>query len=337
MEVDPSQLKEPFVPRRGLRGGHAQTLASHFFSRESHLPLPEERLFPVEADAQVLCHCHWQPERQRRRTLVIVHGLEGSSESQYVIGNSDKAWAAGYNVVRMNVRNCGGTERLSPTLYHSGLSADVGAVVRTLIEQDGLQQVAILGYSMGGNQVLKLTGEWGPKIPKQVFAVAAVSPGLDLAAGAAALHEWQNRIYELQFVVSLKARMKKKARLFPARYRLPAMWRIWNLRAFDDAITAPAWGFRDADDYYDRASAAHVIDRISVPTLVLHSVDDPFVRITPATRAKLIANPQITYVETAHGGHCAFLANPDGYDGRWAEKQVIEFLESIPQSAGRNP
>ncbi len=327
MEVDPSQLKDPFVPRRGLRGGHAQTLASHFLSRESRLPAAEERLFQVEPDAQVLCHCHWQAERQQRRTLVIVHGLEGSSESQYVIGNSNKAWAAGFNVVRMNVRNCGGTETLSPTLYHSGLSSDVGAVVKTLVEIDRLPRVAILGYSMGGNQVLKLLGEWGRETPKEVFAAGAVSPSMDLAEGAAALHELQNRIYELQFVVGLKARMKKKARLFPGRYQLPAMWRIWTLREFDNVITAPAWGFRDADDYYDRASAAHVIERISVPTLVLHALDDPFVRVTPATRAKLVANPMISYVETKHGGHCGFLADPAGYDGRWAERQVVEFLE----------
>jgi predicted alpha/beta-fold hydrolase len=312
-----------------MRGGHAQTLASHFLSRENHLPEPEERLFRVEEESQVLCHCHWQAERRERKTLVIVHGLEGSSKSQYVIGNGSKAWQAGYNVVRMNVRNCGETEHLSPTLYHSGLSGDVGAVVRALIEQDGLRRVAVLGYSMGGNQVLKLAGEWGREAPAEVFAVAAVSPGLDLAAGADALHEAANRIYELQFLVSLKARIRKKARLFPERYQLPAMWRIWTLRAFDDAITAPAWGFRDADDYYDRASAAHVVERISVPTLVIHALDDPFVRITPATRAKLTGNLNVTYLEEEHGGHCGFLEDVTAdYDGRWAEKQVLEFLEA---------
>lgn len=327
MEAGSPELKEQFVPRRGLRGGHAQTLASHFLRRDDRLPAPEERLFQVEADAQVLCHCHWQHNRQDTKTLVIVHGLEGSSESQYVVGNANKAWAAGFNVVRMNVRNCGATEHLCATLYHSGLSTDVAAVVRTLIERDGLQHVAILGYSMGGNQVLKLAGEWGAEAPPQVFAVAAVSPGIDLAAGADALHELRNRIYELQFVVSLKARFKKKAGLFPGRYRVPPLWRIWNIREFDDAITAPSWGFRDANDYYDRASAAHGLARIAVPTLVIHSDDDPFIRLTAPTRAKLLANPRITLLVTAHGGHCGFLAGPrPGYDGRWAELRVLEFL-----------
>lgn len=329
MEAGAPELQEPFVPRRGLRGGHAQTLASHFLRREDRLPAPEERLFQVEADAQVLCHCHWQPHPRKAKTLVIVHGLEGSSESQYVVGNAGRAWAAGFNVVRMNVRNCGATEHLCATLYHSGLSSDVGAVVRTLVEQDGLERVALLGYSMGGNQVLKLAGEWGSDAPPQIFAVAAVSPGIDLAAGADALHEFRNRIYELQFVVSLKARFKKKAQLFPGRYRMPALWRIWNIREFDDAITAPLWGFRDADDYYDRASAVHGLQRIAVPTLVIHSDDDPFIRLTAPTRAKLVANPRITLLETAHGGHCGFLADPrPGDDGRWAEQRVLEFLVS---------
>src|SRR5437879_9135825 len=125
-----------FTPRRFLRNNHLQTLAGNFLPRKNHLPPAEERLFQVEENVQVLCHCHWQPQREGRLTIIIVHGLEGSSLSQYVIGVGSKAWDAGMNVVRMNMRNCGGTERLTPTLYHSGLSSDVGAVIKTLIEQD---------------------------------------------------------------------------------------------------------------------------------------------------------------------------------------------------------
>src|SRR5262245_44872308 len=146
-----------FSPRRGLAGGHRQTLVGNFLPRANHLPSGEERLFQVEAEAQVKCVCHWQPEpmRQRAMTIVLAHGLEGSCESQYVIGLGSKAWLRGMNVLRMNMRNCGGTETLAPTLYHSGLSSDVGAVVKTLIDQDRLEQVALVGYSMGGNLVLK--------------------------------------------------------------------------------------------------------------------------------------------------------------------------------------
>jgi len=164
----------PFVPRRYLRNRHAMTLAGNFLPRVNGLPEPEERLFQVDEDAQVLCHCHWQPEPARHGTTIIVHGLEGSSLSQYVIGTGSKAWAAGMNVVRMNMRNCGGTETLSPTLYHSGLSSDIGSVLRTLIEQKHLTRVGAVGYSMGGNLVLKMAGDWGANAPAELKAVVAV-------------------------------------------------------------------------------------------------------------------------------------------------------------------
>ena len=136
----------------------------------------------------MLCHCHWQPQRAGAMTVVIVHGLEGSSDSQYVIGTGSKAWAAGMNVVRMNMRNCGNTEHLGPTLYNSSMSADVGSIAKTLIAEDGLQKLAFIGYSMGGNLVLKLLGEWGAGAPPQVKAGVGVSPAVDLAPSADALH-----------------------------------------------------------------------------------------------------------------------------------------------------
>jgi predicted alpha/beta-fold hydrolase len=175
---------ERFMPRRFLGNRHAQTLAGNFLPRKNSLPEAEERFFQVEEDIQVLCHCHWQAAPERCPTVIIVHGLEGSSLSQYVIGTGNKAWATGMNVVRMNMRNCGGTDDLAPTLYHSGLSADVGAVLRALVEQKNLKRIGLVGYSMGGNLVLKLAGELGTNAPDELKAVAAVSPAADLAASA---------------------------------------------------------------------------------------------------------------------------------------------------------
>jgi len=316
---------ERFVPRRFFRNRHVQTLAGNFLRRRNLLPSPEERLFGIEKNVQLMCHCHWQPDRARRSTVVIVHGLEGSSLSQYVIGTGSKAWETGMNVVRMNMRNCGGTDRLSSTLYHSGLSGDVGAVARTLIEQDGLKRIGLVGYSMGGNLVLKLAGEWSDKAPKELMAVAAISPAMDLAASVDALHAKSNRVYEWKFLLSLMRSYRRKRMLFPDLYRPPSRFPR-NIREFDDLVTAPYSGFAGAQDYYTRAAAARVAEKIAVPTLVVHAADDPFIRILPETRAKLIANPNITLVETEHGGHCAFLAHPNGYDGRWAERQIIQFF-----------
>ncbi len=320
---------EPFQPRRPFLGGHAQTIAGNFLPRRNELPSPEERLFPVEDGVRVLCHCHWQPERKTALTLVIVHGLEGSSESQYVIGTGSKAWRAGMNVVRMNMRNCGGTEAMGPTLYNSSMSGDVGAVAETLIRVDSLQKLAFAGYSMGGNLVLKLFGEWGEHAPPQVIAGVGVSPAMDLAVSADALHNPANRLYEWRFLRHLSRRVRRKAALYPGRYDLRYLRGLRSIRDFDDQITARYCGFDGAQDYYTRAASANVVDRIAIPTLVLHAEDDPFIRVTPPTREKLLHNPHIAYMETAKGGHCAFLADPVGYDGRWAERQAIDFLQRV--------
>jgi uncharacterized protein len=320
---------EPFRPRRPFLNSHAQTIAGNFLPRRNLLPPPEERLFNVEPGVQVLCHCHWQPQRATAMTVVIVHGLEGSSDSQYVIGTGSKAWAAGMNVVRMNMRNCGNTEHLGPTLYNSSMSADVGSIAETLIAEDNLQKLAFIGYSMGGNLVLKLLGEWGSNAPPQVKAGVGVSPAVDLAPSADALHHPANRVYEWKFLRGLRNRMRRKAALFPERYDVRHLEGMRTLRDFDDQITARYSGFRDAHDYYFRAAAARVVDAIAVPTLILHSLDDPFIRVLPATREKLQHNSHITYVETVKGGHCAFLADANGYDGRWAERQAIAFLQRI--------
>jgi len=320
---------EPFVPRRPFVGAHAQTIAGNFLPRRNELPTPEERLIHVEPGVQVLCHCHWQLERSSRTTLIIVHGLEGSTESQYVIGTGSKAWRAGMNVVRMNMRNCGGTENLGPTLYNSSMSGDVGSVAETLTREDGLQRIALVGFSMGGNLVLKALGEWGAQAPAQIMAGVGVSPAMDLAASADALHDRANRIYEWKFLRGLRRRIKRKAELFPDRYDIGYLRGVRTLREFDDQVTARYCGFRDAEDYYTRAASSQFLDGIAVPTLILHSDDDPFIRVLPDTRTKVLSNPAITYLETAHGGHCAFLADANGYDGRWAERQAIAFVQRV--------
>jgi uncharacterized protein len=324
-----SETKVTFEPRRWLRTGHLQTLAGNFLKRPNGLPEPEERLFQVEDDVQVLCHCHWQLEavRHGRMTLMLVHGLEGSSSSGYVLGTGAKAWARGWNVVRMNIRNCGGTERLTPTLYHSGLSGDIRAVIATLIEQDRLERVGVAGFSMGGNQVLKCIGEWGAEAPQNLVGAVAVSPAADLSLSADAIHLPSNRMYEWWFMRGLRARLRRKAELFPGRYDVRLLAKANSIRNFDEYITAKYMGFEGAEDYYTKASSSRVLDRIAIPTLVIHAADDPFIKLSSSTIAKLEANRNIRFVYTKHGGHCAFLAEPNGYDGRWAEKQIVEFLE----------
>ena len=333
--VEASAWLRSFVPRRGLSNGHLQTIVGNFLPRPVFAisTAAEEVEVDPSDGSRVLCHCHWQPEAVRadRLTAILVHGLEGSSESRYMKGIAARAWTAGMNVIRMNMRNCGGSDALTPTLYHSGLSADVGAVVDYYTARFGLSSVALVGYSMGGNLVLKLAGEWGARPP--LTAVATVCPAIDLAAGADALHEPANRIYEAHFLRRLMQRFRRKAALFPAVYQSAAAGPVRSIREFDDKIVAPYCGFRDADDYYYRAASARVVDRIAVPALILCAQDDPFIRLFAETRARLLANPHITFVESRHGGHCAFLGRGAGDEIHWAEAAIVRYLIDVAAAA----
>lgn len=294
------------------------------------MPAAEERLVEVESGIKVRCWCHWQSERQLALTLIVVHGLEGSTDSQYMLGVARNGLAAGMNVVRMNQRNCGGMDHCAPTLYNSSRSEDVAAVARHVVENDGISRFALVGFSMGGNLVLKLAGEWRSNGRAQFRSVAAVSPAMDLAESADALHEAPNRIYEYYFLQQLFRRFRRKAKLFPGSFDVSRLRGISSLRGFDDRVTAHYCGFTGADDYYARAAASNVLQGIAVPALIIHAANDPFIRIRPATRQRILANPNITYIETQDGGHCAFLGEgngDDGDDGRWAEREVVEFVK----------
>ena len=196
------------------------TVASAFWPRAfPRLPAATNRLFEVEQGTRVRGDCNWQQDRRARSTLVLLHGLEGSSDSGYMRGCAEKAFAAGFNVVRMNQRNCGGTEHLTPTLYHSGRSADLRAVLAELVSATGWARFFSRAID-GRKLVLKMAGEFGSKAPEELRGIAAVNPCFDLAACVDALGEARNFVYSRHFVRKLKRRMRRKAQLFGGIYSL---------------------------------------------------------------------------------------------------------------------
>ena len=299
--------------------------------RRITLPEPEARLFDVASDTKILAHCYWQPDRRSAATLVALHGLEGSSSAHYMRGLAQKALAAGLNAVLLNQRNCGGTEHLGPSLYHSGLTGDPAFVIRELARIDGIDRVVVAGYSLGGNLAIKLAGEHTQDALPSLKAVCAVSPVLELGTCVAALERGSNFIYQWNFVRNLKARMRRKDRCYPGRFPLERLWMVHTIRQFDAAFTAPHFGFASAEDYYYRVSGMRVVDRVRVPALIITAADDPFVPVELFRTPALTSNPNITLVITEHGGHCGFFAGsngsrPDGSrDGYWAERQIIDF------------
>jgi uncharacterized protein len=320
----------PFEPHPLLRNPHAQTLASTFLPRRfPRLPRSVPREFETEPGTRIRGQCHWQRVPHERPTLVLVHGLEGSSESGYMLGLAERAFVSGWNAIRLNQRNCGGTESLTPTLYNSGLSGDYRAVLAELIEKDSLPEIFFAGYSMGGNLVLKMAGELAGAAPRQLRGVAGVCATIELAACADALALPRNFIYEHHFVRNLKQRMRRKAALFPGRFDLRPLAHVRTVRDFDDAITAPYCGFRDADDYYSRSSALRVASQIRVPTLIVVSQDDPFVPFASFSDAAVVNNSRIQVVAPKHGGHCAFISRHAGDTRFWAEARLMEFFASL--------
>jgi uncharacterized protein len=321
-----------FEPHRWLRNRHLMTLAGVLLPRRTpRLPPATDRLFEVEPGTQLLARCHWQREPRRSPTLAHLHGLEGSSESGYIRTLAAQAFGAGFNVLRINQRNCGGTERLTATLYNSGLSADFRAVLLELIERDRLKQIFFAGYSMGGNLVLKMAGELGTAAPRELRGICAVCPTLDLAACVDAIERPENWLYQFRFVRDLKSRMRRKAKLFPGQFELNGLSSVRTLREFDEAITAPCSGYRSAADYYEQASAMRVVRGIAVPTLILTSKDDPVVPFESFGASEIAGNPQIRVAATEFGGHCAFISRSKGPERYWAEARVLEFCVARAQ------
>lgn len=294
--------------------------------RRLRLPQAEPRFFRVTSDTQVLAHCYWQLERHTKPTILVLHGLEGSSSAHYMLGVADKALRAGFNAVLLNQRNCGGTEHLGPGLYHSGLVEDAAFVIREIGRTDGIADVVVAGYSLGGNLALRLAGTESPATLPALRGVCAVSPVLELESCVRALERRANFVYQWNFVRNLKNRMRRKAVCFPEQFDLRRLGAIRTVRQFDAAYTAPSFGFASAEDYYHRAAALRVVDRIEVPALIITAADDPFVPVDSFRHPSLAANPHVTVTITEHGGHCGFLADASGDgDGYWAEQQIVTF------------
>ncbi len=328
----------PFVPFRIFKQGDAQTLVAYVWPgriRPRENTTDEVRLFQVEPGSQVLARCRWQSDRAKHPTLVIWHGMEGSTASAYMLTTADKAFRAGFNVVRVNFRNCGGTEHLSPTLYHGGLTSDLRVVIDELIARDGLSRIFIAGFSLGGNTVLKLAGEYGDHPPVEVKAVCTVSPSISMRASCDLLMQRRNWIYQQDFLRRLRIRIRVKHKLFPELYDSTGLSRLRSIEEFDNRYIAPMFGFADADNYYAKASSLPLISRIRIPTLMIHAIDDPFIPFAPLRDASIAANPHVLLIATEHGGHVAFMsAKSENEDRFWAENRLVEFCHVLEKAVG---
>lgn len=326
-----------FVPHPLLKSGHMMTilpaLIPRSFKRFRKSAL--RRIFQVEEHTGILAFCHFHDKAKERFTAILLHGLEGSSESTTMLGIAEKAFNNGMNVIRLNMRNCGGSMHLTPTLYNAGLSSDVVAVCRELVERDGFKHLLLAGYSLGGNIVLNASVHGS--CMEAIKAVVAVSPSVDLHLCIDAIERAENRVYHHWFLRTLKQKIVMKAAAHPQLYDLSKLHTVRSIREFDSLYTAPSGGYGTADNYYSMASAYRVFPQISVPALIIAAKDDPIVPFE-SFHIDRLSNEKVQLLATAHGGHGGFLQSKresrPWFDEHWAENRVVQFFEEVISKNG---
>jgi predicted alpha/beta-fold hydrolase len=315
----------PFEPI--IRNPHLLTIAGNYWPRRFNLesfPV-EQNFYETEPGVQVLVHSQ-RPVGPARAHIIIVHGLEGSSEAGYARSLAYTALRCGYAVHRFNMRSCGGTEAVCGSLlYHSGQTCDVLAVARRLRLGSG-DPIYLVGFSLGGNVVLKLTGELGEHAAQLISGVCAVSTPIDLAACVRRLRLRSNHLYANRFLSRLKQRVRQKESLSPGLFDLSRLASIRTIYDFDDVYTAPSFGFGTADNYYATQSAEQFLQRICVPALLVQAQDDPLVPFDIYERSSLHRNPNIQLVAPRNGGHLGFISRRR--PRFWLDSVVLEWLQT---------
>jgi predicted alpha/beta-fold hydrolase len=317
-----------------LPGPHAQTVGGRFLRgrRERGLRFRRERLELPDGDFLDLdfvraARVHPTAEDSPRPLVLVLHGLEGSARSGYALETYRALAAHGVRAVGLNFRSCGGEPNRTARSYHSGDSGDLGIVVDVLRERFRDTALGAIGYSLGGNVLLKYLGERGAGARERVRAAAAISVPYDLATGARCLERGLGRLYAAFFLRSLRSKLRAKWALLEGRCDRNRAVKARTMREFDEAATAPLHGFRDAEDYYRRSSSAPFLPAIRVPTLLLHAVDDPFLPGRFVPREAIRDNPRLQAHFSERGGHVGFVAGARPWAARlWAEWEAARFV-----------
>ncbi len=313
-------------------------MAGNFWSRpkvDQRWPV-EAVIYRTEPDVEVLVHSQ-RPDGPARGEIILVHGLEGSSAAGYARSMCYAALEAGYATHRFNMRSCGNTENLALSNYHSGQTSDLLCVLRERRQKSDLP-IYLVGFSLGGNVVLKLTGELGDQARELLTAVCAVSTPIDLKACATALGKRENVIYEKRFLSRLRARIRLRNKQAPEIYSLDPLKKIRTIYDFDDLYTGPLFGFGNADNYYGTQSSNRFIGKIRIPALLVQAKDDPLIPFSVYDHPAFRENPCLTLIAVEHGGHLGFIARRrprfwlDGVVLGWLSDQFID-IASYPSSA----
>ncbi len=313
----------PFTPFPGLANPHLQTVIGAMVgwyrepaSRHDQVQLPDGDKLSIVTSTPA----GWQSHQP---TVIMMHGLCGSSLSSYMLRVTRKLSSAGYRVVRVNLRGSGHGKGLAEKPYHGGVSDDFFQVLRRVKEAQPDSPITMIGFSLSGNILLKLSGEMGREFERYVEKIIAVCPSVDLKDSAFRLQNKENLLYRKTFLDTIIQSVEKRKNGYRPKKSLKS---CASLIDFDNLFTAPLWGFEDAFDYYEKCSSIKLIPHISVPCHILFSDDDPIVNADPVKQIRLPKN--IDLMITEHGGHMGFLGHPKSGDFHWMDSLIFHWVQT---------
>lgn len=316
-------LTSDFYPSLPFRNGHFSTIYRPLFVKIKHR-YERKRIVTWDDDFLDLDFSFVGSDT----LILLIHGLEGSSESQYMVSASNEFNNYGFDTVCLNLRGCSGEDNLLLTTYHSGKTEDVDFVIKHLIDQYTYNKIIIIGYSLGGNLTLKYMGEYAKYIPQKVAMAIAVSVPVDLASSSKKMSSLKNKVYMDVFLRTLRKKVLEKARKFPEfEVDRRNLYKARNFKDFDALYTAPAFGFKSPEDYWEKASSIPYLPHIKKPTLLITSRDDPFLSEECFPFEAAEASKSFFLDTTRYGGHVGYISSFNSKRNRWLEERMIRFIE----------
>lgn len=309
-----------------LPTGNAQTLGPRIFCFIPRLPFVREKLELADGDFLLLdwLYASGDTHRPAKKLVILSHGLEGDSRRSYMRAMALALTGRGWDVLSRNFRGCGGEMNRLPILYHSGQIEDIDTVARHAVAR-GYTEIALTGFSMGGNQTLKYLAEWRETLPEEITRAAAVSVPGDLTACSMLLAQPRNKIYMVYFLRTLRRKIREKKAMHPELFDLSGLDAMTTFKEFDDAFTAPLHGFADAADYWEKASSLPFLADIAIPTLLINARNDPFLSESCYPRVVAKESAFLHLLMPEQGGHVGF-PTAVGKTVGWLENTVGDFL-----------
>ncbi len=305
-----------YEPNGFYRNGHFNTI---YASIGRKFPKPDIKRTRVNTPDNDFLDIDWI-KKGNKHLAILGHGLEGSSDSIYMRASSSILSENGFDVLLINQRSCSGEINLAATIYHSGFTSDLDFLIQNFCHD--YQKIHLIGFSMGGNIMLKYIGQNSHDLDHRIRSCIAISSPIDLASSSKELSKFQNRIYELNFLRSLKAKIRLKQQQYPEQYPNKLVNKVSSIYQFDDWFTAPIHGFKNADDYYHQSSSLHVLPDIKIPTTIISSLDDPFLGDACYPFEEALNNSNLHLMITQHGGHCGYYTKNSKYS--WLEKRILQ-------------